>query len=211
MSLDTKNSVPPPPRHAPSNDEEKKSDATLATKQKAMIVRAEKKQLLSKLYEDHNIDISFLLLAFKKFRDKDKSNTYQLNFDLFCEILQIEPIGEYRRLFSLFDRNESDTIDVREFILGLANISSRDREKKSRLCFDLFDEDRNGFLTRGELCAVLCANHMETDPKRINRKCDTILRYGDGDGDNRINPKEFLEIAKKFPNILFPSAQATTK
>ena len=60
-----------------------------------MIVRAEKKQLLSKLHEDHNIDISFLLLAFKKFRDKDNSNTYQLNFDLFCEILQIEPIGEY--------------------------------------------------------------------------------------------------------------------
>ena len=91
----------------------------------------------------------------------------------------------------------------------MANISSRDREKKSRLCFELFDEDRNGFLTRGELCAVLRANHMETDPKRINRKCDTILRYGDNDGDNRINPKEFLEIAKKFPNILFPSAQAT--
>ena len=115
----------------------------------------------------------------------------------------------YRRLFSLFDRNESNTIDVREFVLGLANISSRDREKKSRLCFELFDEDRNGFITKDELCAVLRANHMETDPKRINRKCETILRYGDKDGDNRINPKEFLDIAKKFPNILFPSSQAT--
>ena len=87
--------MPPPPRHAPSEGEEKSADAQLAKKQKAMIVRAEKKQLLSKLHEDHNIDISFLLLAFKKFRDKDNSNTYQLNFDLFCEILQIEPIGEY--------------------------------------------------------------------------------------------------------------------
>jgi len=198
--------VPPPPNALPGTKES--ADQKMAKKQKLMARKAEKKQLLVKFQEDHNVDVDFLLLAFKKFRDGDANKTGEMDFETFCAIMQIEPIGEYRRLFSLYDQNDSGRIDVREFMLGLANFSSRDHDKKARLCFELFDEDRNGFITKEELTKILQANHMEPNPDAVKRKCMAIMRQGDKDGDNRISPVELVDIATKFPNILFPAYSA---
>jgi len=72
-----------------------------------------------------------------------------------------------------------------------------------------YDEDNNGFITEDELISVLRANHMAADDQQVVRKAKTIMRQADNNGDGRISPEEFVEIAKKFPNILFPAAQYT--
>ncbi len=120
----------------------------------------------------------------------------------------LQATGEYKRLFSLFDADNSGSIDVKEFMLGLSNFASDDKEKRVRFCFLLYDEDNNGFITENELVSVLMANHMAADPQQVVRKAKTIMRQADSNGDGKISPEEFVVIAQKFPNILFPAQQA---
>jgi serine/threonine-protein phosphatase 2B regulatory subunit len=130
---------------------------------------------------------------------------------MMCRVMQVEETGEYERLFNLFDKDDSGTIDVKEFMLGLSNFATNDMEKKARVCFQLFDDDKNGFITEDELIKILQANHLATDPKQVVRKAQTIMKQADKDGDNKISPEEFLIIAQKFPNILFPATSIGDK
>ncbi len=77
---------------------------------------------------------------------------------------------------------------------------------KIKFVFELYDEDKNGFLVMDELVKVLKANHLATDESAVMRKAQTIMKQADKNGDNKINPEEFEAIAQKFPNILFPTA-----
>jgi Ca2+-binding EF-hand superfamily protein len=182
-----------------------------AEKQKQAMIKSEKKQLMRKFQTDNNVDVDFLELAFIKFQEFDTKNTGEMDFAMMCRVMQVEETGEYERLFNLFDKDDSGTIDVKEFMLGLSNFATNDMEKKARVCFQLFDDDKNGFITEDELIKILQANHLATDPKQVVRKAQTIMKQADKDGDNKISPEEFLIIAQKFPNILFPATSIGDK
>lgn len=152
--------------------------------------------------------MDFLEAAFKQFGAIDTGKTGRMNLQQFLKVMGVEATGEYKRLFSLFDQDNSGTIDVKEFMLGLSNFASNDKEKRVNFCFLLYDEDNNGFITEEELVSVLRANHMAVDDQQVVRKAKTIMRQADANNDGRISPEEFVVIAKKFPNILFPAAQA---
>ena len=190
---------------------------------------------LGKFQNDNNTDMDFLEAAFKQFTAVDHQKTGKMNMKQFLRIMGVEVVircvpaqssrhdgmvtlcwlflnllqatGEYKRLFSLFDIDNSGSIDVKEFMLGLSNFASDDKEKRVKFCFMLYDEDNNGFITEEELISVLKANHMAADDQQVMRKAKTIMRQADANNDGRISPEEFVIIAKKFPNILFPAAQ----
>ena len=128
-----------------------------------------------------------------------------MDFNEFCDVMEVEPTGEYEKLFRLFDHDASGKIDVKEFMMGLNNFSGTDKASKIDFAFSLFDDDNNGFITMDELIHILKANHMASDDKQVLKKANTIMRQADKDGDNKINIEEFHVIAEKFPNILFPA------
>ncbi|CAN0217703.1 unnamed protein product, partial [Phaeothamnion confervicola] len=41
--------------------------------------------------------------------------------------------------------------------------------------------------------------------KAVRNKAQTIMRQADADGSGTLSLEEFLVVAKKFPNILFPA------
>ena len=122
-----------------------------------------------------------------------------------CKIMKVEPTGEYKKMFALFDQDDSGRIDMREFMLGLSNFSGEDRKSKTEFAFKLYDEDGNGFITEDELINILKANHMAKTKEEVARKAKTIMTQCDKDGDGKIDREEFEIVAQKFPNLLFPA------
>jgi hypothetical protein len=44
-----------------------------------------------------------------------------------------------------------------------------------------------------------------TTSAQVKKKAQTIMKQADDNGDNKMSLDEFYVIAKKFPNLLFPS------
>jgi len=122
------------------------------------------------------------------------------------QIFGVEPTGEIRKLFSLFVVPESpDKIDARQFFLSANNFTGADKDQKVNLTFLLFDDDHSGAISEEELIEILKANHMVGNAEQVRKKAKTIMAQGDTDGSGEVDLEEFVVVAKKFPNILFPA------
>jgi len=60
-------------------------------------------------------------------------------------------------------------------------------------------------ITTAELVKILKSNHMAKTDTEVHRKAETIMSQADKNGDGVISFDEFVDVSKKFPNILFPS------
>ena len=79
----------------------------------------------------------------------------------------------------------------------------RDRQERIELVFDLYDEDKSGFLSLSELTGILQANHMQSK-QAVRKKADTIIKQADKDGSGTLSRQEFEVVSMKFPSVLFP-------
>jgi len=124
------------------------------------------------------------------------------DFDLFCNVLNILPTGQYHKLFGLFDETGEGYIDMKSVLLGLFNFVEVSRDDKVDLIFHLFDEDRSGFLSEDEILEILKATHMQTEDA-VTAKMSTLMKQVKNP-DRTLTLEEFQTIVKKFPNIIFP-------
>lgn len=143
--------------------------------------------------------------AFKRFQSMDRDSSGLIDYAEFCELLMVDPSPANEKLFQLFDGDKSGSIDIKEFLIGLSNFTSAGKDDKLKMAFGMFDENGDGVITREELTKILKANHMASDPAEVSKKAETILAQADKDGDGVINFDEFITVAKRFPNILYPS------
>uniref|UniRef100_H3HB88 Uncharacterized protein n=1 Tax=Phytophthora ramorum TaxID=164328 RepID=H3HB88_PHYRM len=156
-----------------------------ANKQRQQEIKQEKTKLMRRFVEDTRPSLEMLERIAKKFRQMQHD---ALDFEDFCSLFEVEPTGEYRRLFALFTPdNQSDSgADLREILLAAVNfIGGVDRVQRVRFCFEIFDDDHNGFITEDELVNILRANYLATSDDQVRKKAQTILRQADDDGDGR--------------------------
>jgi Ca2+-binding EF-hand superfamily protein len=201
------------------------TEATGATKtsseekQREIEIKEEKKRLMKRFVNDLSPNLGFLMRIFQKFKQMDQSKSV-IDFDDFCMLFEIEPTGEYRRLFGLYtatttneEVEDESEADLRQILLGIVNFMDQeatDKMQRVKFCFELFDDDHNGFITEDELINILKANHMASSHQIVKKKAQTIMKQADSNGDSRMSLEEFYQIAKKFPNLLFPSYEAST-
>ncbi|KAJ8561662.1 hypothetical protein ON010_g8022 [Phytophthora cinnamomi] len=177
-------------------------------KQRQQQIKQEKSKLMRRFVEDTRPSLEMLERAAKKFRQMQHDT---LDLEDFCSLFEVEPTGEYRRLFALFTPdNQSDSgADLREMLLAAVNfVDGVDRTQRVRFCFEIFDDDHNGFITEDELVNILRANYLATSADQVRKKAQTILRQADDNGDGRVSLDEFHAISRKFPNLLFPPHDA---
>lgn len=185
------------------------SEMTADQKARLLAIKDEKKRLIKQFVEDNNPSLDLLTRIAHKFRamQKGAEGDELVDFEDFCLLFQVEMTGEYRRLFTLFTsdaQSPDEGADLREILLGIINfMSNTDRQQRVQFCFDLFDDDHNGFITEDELINILKANHLTTH-EQVRKKAATIMKQADDNGDGRMSLDEFYVIAKKFPNLLFP-------
>lgn len=187
--------------------EAKINPAAQMQRQREAAAREEKRSMLGSFVKDNSIGMAEVKFAFDTFMALPAEKRKQgIDFKLFCKLMRVESTGEYHRLFTLFDSDNSGDVDIKELILGLLNfVDSGNKAERCDYIFRVYDEDNSGFIDIEELISILSANHMQSRDA-VKKKAATIMRTADADGSGELSMDEFRVVAEKFPNILFPAS-----
>jgi Ca2+-binding EF-hand superfamily protein len=105
-------------------------------------------------------------------------------------------------------KNESKNfVDLRQIIMGMTNfIPSLTSEDKCQLAFDLYDEKKSRFLLIDEIEQLLVGTYLyPRSGKVVLQKAKIIMSSADAHPAGGIGFEELLQVATKFPNLVFPS------
>ncbi|KAK9453675.1 hypothetical protein V1511DRAFT_504161 [Dipodascopsis uninucleata] len=141
--------------------------------------------------------------------DRDNSGTIDKNEFLSVPTIATNPLAS--RLIAIFDEDGGGDVDFKEFISGLSAFSSRgDPEEKLRFAFNVYDIDRDGYISNGELFIVMkmmVGNNLKDN--QLQQVVDKTIIEADLDGDGKISFEEFVrkvsstDIVQKMTLDLF--------
>ncbi|KAM6169475.1 calcineurin subunit B type 2 [Rhynchocyon petersi] len=136
----------------------------------------------------------------KSFRkmDLDKSGTLSVDEFLLMPELRNNPL--LGRIIDLFDTDGNGEVDFREFITGASQFSVRGaEEQKLRFAFSIYDMDKDGYISNGELFQVL--KMMVGDnlkDSQLQQLVDKTIIILDTDGDGKISFEEFCAVVRRL-------------
>jgi len=81
------------------------------------------------------------------------------------------------KLFEVFDQNQNGAVDTAELAAGLSLLCGGTPEDKVRSAFNMYDKDRNGYITMGEMAHYLASVYRllyETQPDLVNEVGCTV-------------------------------------
>ena len=152
----------------------------------------------------HGLNNEALKKVYKQFLAVDTDKSGMVDINEFCRLLRVERSPFVERLFSMFDTDKTGLIDLKEFVVGLSNVGTEARENKVKFAFQVFDLDGSGSIDADELRKIVKATNMASE-KQLTRKVEWLMKQCDTDGDGMISHDEFVNLSKKFPNIVFPA------
>ncbi|KAJ1966690.1 Calcineurin subunit B [Dispira parvispora] len=136
---------------------------------------------------------------YKRFTKLDKDNSGTIDKDEFLSIPQIANNPLAQRLIDIFDADGGGDVDFQEFITGLSIFSARgNKEDKLKFAFKVYDIDRDGYISNGELFMVMkmmVGNNLEDE--QLQQVVDKSIRDADQDGDGRISFQEFCKFVER--------------
>lgn len=85
-----------------------------------------------------------------------QDNSGTVDRDEFLALPQISSNPLATRMIAIFDEDGGGDVDFQEFVSGLSAFSSKgNKEEKLRFAFRVYDIDRDGYISNGELFIVL--------------------------------------------------------
>lgn len=157
------------------------------------IIMADERSKLEQAGEGTNFssdEIDRLRKRFMKL-DTDASGILETNEFLSLPGVAANPLAS--RLMDVFDENHSGDVDFQEFINGLSTFSTKGNKKeKLRFAFKVYDIDRDGYISNGELFIVLkmmVGNNLKD--AQLQQIVDKTIMEADKDGDGKISFEEF--------------------
>mmetsp|Transcript_2395 Transcript_2395/g.5075 ORF Transcript_2395/g.5075 Transcript_2395/m.5075 type:complete len:400 (+) Transcript_2395:812-2011(+) len=113
------------------------------------------------------------------------------------------PVVDVEHLFHLLDKDDVGTLNLKEFVLGLAllNSDSPGEETKNeamKLSFHVLEGDKiTGGIDMNDLSTILGTVYPEMGKEKVSR----IVAEADDDGDGIISLDEFTAMAAKHPEL----------
>jgi len=105
------------------------------------------------------------------------------------------PEKELAEMIARIDVNGDGCVDMSEFgELYETIMEERDEEEDMREAFNVFDQNRDGFITVDELRAVLASLGLQQG--KSMEECRKMIVKVDVDGDGMVNYKEFRQMMK---------------
>jgi len=124
------------------------------------------------------------------------------DYKTLVKITQCKRNEDSEELFRFFQTN--GLVHKREFLLGITNTLVKSTDEKIKIAFELYDEDGNGVIDIKELTSLLKVMFLAENEGMVHSKAQAIMRQADSDGNGEISKREFRDLTKRFPNLLFP-------
>jgi len=129
----------------------------------------------------------------KRFKKLDIDGSGSLSVQEFMSIPELQQNPLVQRVIDIFDTDGNGEIDFKEFIGGISQFSVKgDKESKLKFAFKIYDIDKDGYISNGELFQVLKmmvgSNLKDTQLQQI---VDKTIINADKDGDGKISFDEF--------------------
>ncbi|KAJ4970931.1 hypothetical protein NE237_004030 [Protea cynaroides] len=108
-----------------------------------------------------------------------------------------------RRIFDLFDNNHDGTVDMREILCGFSNLRNSKGDDALQLCFQMYDTDRSGCITKEEVASMLRALPEDCLPADITEPgtLDEIFERMDANTDGKVTFEEFKSAMKRDSSL----------
>lgn len=139
-----------------------------------------------------------LLMLEQRFRRLDVDGSGLLEPNEFFEIPELAQNPLVQRVISVFDKNGDGNISFYEFVTGLSKLSSGGSEEdKMRFLFAIYDIDKDGYISNGELFKVLkmmVGNNL--NDIQLQQLVDRTIIKADEDYDGKISFPEFCKMVK---------------
>mmetsp|Transcript_1741 Transcript_1741/g.2724 ORF Transcript_1741/g.2724 Transcript_1741/m.2724 type:complete len:509 (-) Transcript_1741:189-1715(-) len=123
--------------------------------------------------------------------------------------LDVERTRFTKRIFSMFDDDNSGEIDFREFVLSIWNYCTLGKTSLIVFAFDLYDQDKSGYIDVPEAQHLIKdvygeKFHMNTHAKRVYYKIQELDK-------DLIDIETFQRFAEKHPALLYPAFEMQTR
>lgn len=101
-------------------------------------------------------------------------------------------------MIAIFDEDGGGDVDFQEFVSGLSAFSSKgNKEEKLHFAFKVYDIDRDGYISNGELFIVLkMMVGSNLKDMQLQQIVDKTMMEADVDGDGRISFDEFKRMVE---------------
>ncbi|KAH7105420.1 calcium/calmodulin-dependent protein phosphatase [Auriculariales sp. MPI-PUGE-AT-0066] len=153
-------------------------------------------QFMADMEQKSNFTAKELDRLKKRFMKLDSDASGSIDRDEFLQIPQIANNPLASRMIAIFDDDGGGTVDFQEFVAGLSAFSGRGgREAKLRFAFKVYDMDRDGFISNGELFLVLkmmVGNNLKD--QALQQIVDKTILEADKDGDGKLSFEEFAQM-----------------
>lgn len=101
-------------------------------------------------------------------------------------------------MISIFDEDGGGDVDFEEFVSGLSAFSNKgNKEQKLQFAFKVYDIDRDGYISNGELFIVLkMMVGSNLKDQQLQQIVDKTIMEADLDGDGKISFEEFTKMVE---------------
>lgn len=159
------------------------------------------KKVLSSLSSESGFSIRELRTLRKKFLTEAGAHgaiTKERFKNLMCkEYPVLRGTTSVDRLFEAFDDDNSNSIDFREFTLGLGRLTNGSTEDRLSLVFEVYDADGDGRVDPEELLRFV--RNESSEATSLLSFTDQLLHTMDLDGDGTISKTEFIASLEAQP------------
>ncbi|KAJ5980033.1 Calcineurin Ca2+-binding regulatory subunit CnaB [Penicillium waksmanii] len=155
-------------------------------------------QLFDNIISTSNFDRDEVDRLRKRFMKLDKDGSGTIDRDEFLSLPQVSSNPLATRMIAIFDEDGGGDVDFQEFVTGLSAFSSKgNKREKLRFAFKVYDIDRDGYISNGELFIVLkmmVGNNLKD--VQLQQIVDKTIMEADKDQDGRISFEEFQDMVE---------------
>ncbi|KAG9300295.1 hypothetical protein G9A89_011368 [Geosiphon pyriformis] len=150
------------------------------------------------MVDNNNFTPEEIERLYKRFMKLDKDGSGAVDRAEFLAIPQIASNPLASRMIAIFDEDGGGDVDFKEFLSGLSAFSAKGKtDEKLRFAFKVYDMDRDGLISNGELFLVLkmmVGNNLKDN--QLQQIVDKTIMEADKDMDGKISFEEFCAIVE---------------
>jgi serine/threonine-protein phosphatase 2B regulatory subunit len=166
----------------------------------------ERRMLYAEIMATGKIKSADIKRIFARLQQLDTRDRGTVTYPDFLIAMQRDDSESSQRLFDLCDKDGTGEIDLREFILGLSQLTEATREDRLKFAFKLYDKDNSGYVDRDELTSILKSSAPSGAlPQWISKRVGELYASIDLEPGSLIDLETFLKLAEKNPTLIAPA------